>query len=208
MSNAERTSGRRARSRRWYPQDGRCSVARPSSQEKSHPATDTEAACAASSSKVPSTSHIIACGCLVRGTPGRTQPVAVAVASRSRQTNRFALSLFSRGSQSSEVFGHGPGQFQICLSGRRPEPGEVDVGALSEMGVERDQMNRPAPRLEMLVHLVQFQRCRAWTRSAEHDVGFAHQARMSMLHKPIQRCDALRAASMAGELTSTMVWAR
>src|SRR5271163_528253 len=52
MSSPEVASARRPRSSRWYPHVGRCSVALPSSQEKSHPATDTESASATSSSNV------------------------------------------------------------------------------------------------------------------------------------------------------------
>src|SRR4051794_5529142 len=44
MSSARVAAARRSRSRRWYPHDGRSSVARPSSHPKSHPSTDAASA--------------------------------------------------------------------------------------------------------------------------------------------------------------------
>lgn len=46
MSRAARASPSRSAMARAYPQEGRCSVARPSSQEKSQPSTETASASA------------------------------------------------------------------------------------------------------------------------------------------------------------------
>src|SRR5699024_7943435 len=71
-SRAADTSASRSPIRRWYPQGGRCSVARPSSQEKSHPSTAAAAASDTSSSKLRAMPGIIpSAGAGVSGGPLR-----------------------------------------------------------------------------------------------------------------------------------------
>lgn len=55
MSRAAAAAASFAPKSRWYSHDGRCSVARPSNQEKSHPSTDTVSASSTSWSKDVST---------------------------------------------------------------------------------------------------------------------------------------------------------